>query len=191
MSDSLPHQECLILDACCVINLYASGYMQPILEAFPKSVAVAAYVYQVETMRVYSDSMACGLMQYEAINLDVFINNNYLQVIHPTEHEEDIILRLSSAALESGEAMTAAIAVHRMWSLGTDDKAAIAYLKQKVPELQVISTLDIIKLWVDTADPPFTHVRGVLDNIQRRARYQPHRQHPLYAWWKQYQIKCN
>lgn len=177
----------MILDACCVINLYASGCMQTLLTALPQSLAVASYVREVEALRVFTGSPGNRFGTYESIHIDSMIESNLLQVVTPTAEEEHIVLQLSSTPIDSGEAITAAIALRRQWLLGTDDKAAIALLTQKAPELPIVSTLDILKYWVDTTRPQCEAVEKILCNIQQRARYRPHQSHPLYFWWKQYQ----
>ena len=89
-------------------------------------------------------------------------------------------------ALDDGEAVSSAIAVLRQWSLGTDDRDVISFFMQNIPQLHLISTLDIVKYWADATAPQLTTIRIVLENIQNRACYQPHNKHHLYRWWKQH-----
>ena len=190
MSDFLFPHGGIILDACCVINLYASGYMKSVLESIPKQVAVTSYVCNVEAHRIYSGPVEDITKKTELINLQSFIDEQLLQVVFPeSEAEENTIVNFSSVAtLDSGEAITAAIAVHRQLSLGTDDKAAISFFKRNIPQLHVISTLDILKHWADTTDPQLGVISIMLENIQNRARYKPHYNHHLYAWWKHHRM---
>lgn len=188
MSDFPFPREGIILDACCVINLYASEYMKNILESISKQVAVAAYVRDAEAKRIYGGPVEDLTRETEAINLQPFIDDKLLQVVSlENEAEENMVVNFSSAArLGSGETISAAIAVLRQWSLGTDDKLAISFFIRKVPQLHLISTLDILKHWVDTTGPELTVIGRVLENIQNRASYEPHDKHHLYRWWKQH-----
>lgn len=176
----------VILDACCIINLYASGHMQTILESIPKQVAVAAYIRDVEALRIYSGPDEDVKKETELINLQPFVDSNLLQVVAlENEPEENTFVNFSAiAALDTGEVITAAIAVHRSWSLGTDDKSAISFFMRKVPQLHLISTPDILKHWVDTTHPQLAVVSIMLRNIRNRARYEPHHKHHLYRWWQ-------
>jgi hypothetical protein len=189
MSDfPFPH-EGIILDACCIINLYASGYMQSILMSIPKKVSVAAFVRDVEANKIYSGPDEDAMRETELINLQPFVEKKLLQMVSPeNEAEENTVVNFSSAAaIDSGEAITAAIAMHRQWSLATDDRVATAFFTRKVPKLHLISTLDILKYWADTTCPSLTAMKVTLKNIQNRARYRPHYKHHLYRWWE----RCN
>jgi len=188
MSDFLFPREGIILDACCVINLYASGYMKIILESIPKQVVITTYVREVEAKRIYSGPVEDLTGETEWINLQPFIDDKLLQAVSlENEAEENMVVNFSSAArLGNGETIAAAIAVLRQWSLGTDDKVAISFFMRKVPQLHLISTLDIVKHWVDTTGPGSSVICCVLENIQNRASYKPSDKHHLYEWWKQH-----
>ncbi|HLJ35892.1 MAG TPA: hypothetical protein VKU38_19700 [Ktedonobacteraceae bacterium] len=178
-------QDCVILDACCIINLYASGHMDSILRSITSSVTVAAYVRDEEAIRIYSGADE-QTKKYELIDLEPFIACNLLTIVSPeTETENNTFLNFA-ATLGGGEAITGAIALHRNWSIGSDDRKAIAFFARNVPHLQLISTLELIKHWVDTSDVPFSLVQEALYNMRTRARYAPIANHKLFGWWKRY-----
>src|SRR4051812_5551531 len=116
--------EGIILDPCCVINLYASGYMRNILESIPKQVAIAAYVLYEESNRIYTGPLDDPTRETEVINLQPLVDDNLLRVVSlENEAEENRVVQFSSVRrVDTGEAITAAIAVHRQWSLATDDR---------------------------------------------------------------------
>jgi len=181
----------IILDACCVINLYASGYMRNILESIPKQFAIAAYVRYNESNRIYSGPPNDPIKETELLNLQPLVDDELLQIVSPeNEAEENTVIDLSSSrAIDTGEAITAAIAMHRQWSLATDDRGAISFFIRNIPQLHLISTLDLLKHWVDTMYPQPSIVSAVLENIHNRARYKPHNTHCLYRWWEYYKSK--
>src|SRR6266496_1523030 len=185
MCDFPFRHEGIILDACCVINLYASGYMKSILVSIPTQILVTSFVHEVEANRIYSGPNDDITKETELINLQPFITGKFLHLVSPeNEEEENTVVNFSSAAaIDSGEAITAAIAMHRQWSLGTDDRTATAFFMRKVPKLHLVSTLDILKHWADTMCPPLTTIKIAMNNIQNRARYRPHYKHHLYEWW--------
>ena len=91
-----------------------------------------------------------------------------------------------AASVDDGEATTGAIATHRNWAIGSDDRRASSFFAKVAPHLQVVSTLELIKYWVDTNDLPTDVVCTALQNVRIRAKYQPHSKHSLYLWWRAY-----
>jgi predicted nucleic acid-binding protein len=179
-------QDCLILDASCVINLYASGQMGEILEALSRAVTVAAYVFEKEALWIY-DGPKEDVRQIKAqIDLHPFVEAGLLQVVD-LESETELEAHINLAAkLDLGEAITAAIAINRSWSVAIDDRKARAVLQREVAQIQLFYTLELVKYWVDTVSPSQQLISTILGNIQARAVYEPGRNHPLYSWWKRY-----
>jgi hypothetical protein len=179
--------DCIILDACCVINLNASGRMVEVLETIPKAVAVATYVRDVEALRIYGGPAGDPTSEYESIDLQPLVDRGLLQLVSPNSEAENISLVNFAAALgDDGEAITGAIALHRNWSIGSDDRKAINFFRREAPQLQLVTTPELIKHWVDTAAPPFNKVRSALQQVRLRARYEPSQRHLLYTWWQAY-----
>jgi len=188
MSDLLFPCDGVILDACVIINLYASGYMQSVLESIPKPTSIAAYVYEMEAQRIYTGPDDDVAKETELINLQSFVERKLLHVVSLEDGLEAAAAVSFSAAtrLDTGEAISAAIAVRRLWSLATDDKTAISFFTQKVPQLHLISTPELLKHWVDATHPHITVINLAVGNVRKRARYEPHHDHSLYGWWKAY-----
>ncbi len=184
MEELVFSQDCVILDACCIINLYASGVMGAILRSITSSIAVAAYVRDHETLTIACESPGNRLSQRESIDLQQFIDEGLLRVVSPETHEELVTVVNFAAHLDDGEAITGAIAFHRNWSIATDDGKALRFFRQYTPNVQVITTPELIKHWVDTYHPPQENVSAALRTIRIRARYEPHRTHTLYDWWQ-------
>jgi hypothetical protein len=103
-------QDCIILDACCIINLYASGQMGDILKSISKSVVVAAYVRDEEALRIFCGQAGNGTEEYERIDLQPFIDCGLLRVVTPETEAENITFVNFAATLDDGEAITGAIA---------------------------------------------------------------------------------
>jgi predicted nucleic acid-binding protein len=186
MRDVLFSCESVILDACVIINLYASGHMQSILESIPKPVSIAAYVHEMEAQKIYTGPDEDVTKETELINLQSFVDRKLLHVVHLDDGPEAVAAVDFSAAtrLDTGEAISAAIALHRCWSLATDDKTAISFFTRQVPQLHLISTPELLKHWIDATHPHIAVVNSVVGNIRKRARYEPHHDHSLYRWWK-------
>lgn len=184
MSKMIFHHDCIILDACCAINLYASNQMSDILETIPVNFAIARYVYEEETLEVYNGFEEKATQTKERINLKSLVVNGLLTVTPLDSENEKIEFTNFTSDIDDGEAMTGSIAKHRNWSIGTDDNAAISFFKKQTPQLQVITTPELIKAWVEIANPPPEVILSSIENIQRRAKYKPYPRHPLYEWWQ-------
>lgn len=177
---------CIILDACCILNLYASGQMDAMLKCLSRKVAVAAYVRDVEAQRILSLAQSNTAPQYEPIDLQPLIDSGLLIIVSPENEAENTTYTDFATALDDGEAITGAIAYHRNWIVGTDDRKATSYFAQHASHLKVISTPELMRHWVDTDNPAFDDICAALRMVRLRARYEPHRDHKLRDWWRQY-----
>lgn len=161
--------DCIILDACCAINLHASGHMENILKAIPGTVALATFVLDEEILRS---------------NLQSFVKRGLIRTVSLDSEAEEISFVNFAVELDDGEAVTGAIAMHRHWGVATDDRKAQRVFARSNPGLQLLSTPELLKHWADTHNPPLEVVREVLLNIQTQASYKPSTTHSLHAWWQ-------
>lgn len=171
----------VLLDACCVVNLYASRHLHDILRAVPAHVAVTQVVYERElvTLRGLEDEEA-GASPFETA-----IAEGLLRIVDfESEAETDTFVNNVAVLGDDGESATCAIAVHRRWAIATDDKRAISFARQEAPTLQVVSTLEVVKHWSERAGLDAAALREALTAIRVVGRYVPHRGHPLRAWWE-------
>lgn len=165
---ALPYSY-IILDACCAITLHESERMEAILRATRQHVALASYVHEVEIQRA---------------DLEPLVDTGTIVIVSPRSEAEENSYVNFAVELDDGEAVTGAIAVHRNWAIATDETKATTYFSRVAPQLQIASTPDLVKHWVENATPAQEVVREVLQNIEIRARYQPGPSHPLYGWWR-------
>lgn len=125
-------------------------------------------------------------LSLSAIDLDPLLSCGLLAITSPeSDNEKETFVNLTYT-MKDGDAITGAIAITRNFTIATDDRRAIAQLRQRAPDLAVISTLDILKHWVDTANPPLHDVQQTINNIRIYASYMPGQNHPLYTWWWQH-----
>lgn len=181
------HHDTLIVDASCLINLYASNQLANILQAIPKTVTVAAYVANREALFIQGEVNESGERTKEQIVLQPFIDAGLLHIVDLAEEDEtETFATFSALIVDRGEAVTGAIALHRNWAIIVDDKKARRLFQQHASRLQLVYTLELIKHWVDCEAPIAAMITTTLQNIRKRAIYTPHRQHPLYEWWHRY-----
>ena len=187
MASSLSFRhDALILDADCVINLYASGRMREVLSSIPCLVATSSYVREVEARRIYAGPDDDVTQRDEPIGLEPLIRGGILHIASLETDDEVASFVDYSVALGAGEATTGAIALHRAWAIATDDGKARRKFRRRAPQLQLISTPELVKHWVDTSEPERSVVSRALLSIQLRGGYQPYRAGTLSPWWRQY-----
>ncbi len=185
MKSPVSSRSCIILDACCVINLYATGRIHQILGSISETVAVAHYVKEKEILSVYDGPRGNERSVKKVIELDPLITDGSLIVISPSLEELNTYVNLAFE-IDDGEAYTGAIAIHREWALATDDKKTIHVINKILPEVPILSTLELVKHWTEITNAPPEIVSELLQDIKKKAIYEPHRSHQLYDWWKSY-----
>jgi hypothetical protein len=181
VAQTRPIQQILI-DACCLIDLLASGEMEPILRALghawylPDAVrAEAKFVRQDDPGRP-------GAFLNVPVDLTPHISSGLLSLCQPDNSEEQArFLHYATLFRSDGEAMCLALAQSRGWQVATDDRKAIRIAQQA--GLTVLSCPELVKSWADATRPDTPSVVRVLTNIQRLAKLGPTSTMPESAWW--------
>lgn len=167
-----------LLDACVVINLYASRRMAAVLETVPGVVAVADVV-AAESRYVRRGGLDEDAEEPEPIDLAPLLDAGQLSVLTATDDELDTYVDFL-ADLDDGEAMTLALAVHRRCAVVTDDRRVRRALGNRAP---LRSTLDLVRAWADGEAISAEVLRAVLTDLGERGTYRPGRGHPHRGWW--------
>lgn len=177
---SRPRVPITLLDACAVVNLYATHRMDQILEVVDGSFAVVDVVER-EAQYVFRGGKGEDAKERESIDLQPCVARGALTVIGATDEEELLTYINLTQELDDGEAMTAALAIHRGYTVVTDDrKAARVLARQTVP---LRTTLDLVRTWADHQAVSAEVLRVVLTDLRERGNYYPARSHPLRSWW--------
>jgi predicted nucleic acid-binding protein len=175
MSDS-------IIDACCLINFYAVERREHWLTQLglrwhiPRSVCSEALYLR--------DTDADGNRINQPIELQPLIDGNVLHLCHADEPREKQLYIELVTTLDDGEAMALALAACRGWILATDDRKARILAEEL--DVTVLTTPDVMKLWVDKTAPAQEHITNALRAIRDRAKFLPPHSSPLYSWWMQF-----
>jgi predicted nucleic acid-binding protein len=170
----------IILDACCVLNLCASGQFLAILKSLPAEIVITTVVKERELntlQRLQKEENDAVLEFEEAIQTELLKIVNF-----ESEAEEDSFVNYTFD-LDDGESATCAIAVHRKWAVATDDDKAIKFLQENFPHLQILSTLAIINHWSEVEKPDSSILSYVLNAIRIKGHYVPPKNYPLRTWW--------
>ena len=183
MSSLIFNHDHIILDACCVINLYASSYIESILSSIPIHVIVADYVKNEEVLNILAGPEEDVDSKKEPVDLQPLIDRGLIKVVSPDNETESEAFVYFASEIDDGEAITGAIAYHRNWAIATDDKKATDLFWREAPQNQIISTPELLKYWTDSNNPSTEEISMALQNIHLRARYFPDESHPLCDWW--------
>ncbi len=168
-----------IVDACCFINLYATGDMRGFLteSAWAWHIPSAALAESL-FIRVVSDK---DDDKREPIEPQPFIDESLLTLVDVScADETELYVRLAGD-LDDGEAMAMAIAKLRGWTLATDDRKA----KRLAVDLgvPVVSTPELVQQWAEAGRMPPDRVKTILLNIESRARFTPAQNARCHDWW--------
>ncbi len=169
-----------LLDACSVVGLFATRRMEEIVAAVPGPVAVVGIVAS-ESQYVFRGGGEADAREREPIDFQSMTGRGAFSIIaNGTEEELQTFIDLTKE-LQDGEAMTAALAIHRNCTVVTDDRKAERILTAH--GVQVRCTLDLIKTWVDREQLPLEEIRRIFIDLRLRASYEPGRNHPFRPWW--------
>ena len=173
----------VIIDACGVLNLYASGRFREILER-------AGYAWQLpravesesQTYRQPDPADPTQLIRVP-IDLTVAFQTGLIQRCDcQTDAEVKLYVELTARLGDDGESMGLALAKCRGWSILSDDKKA----RRIAAELGVptLSTIQVLQAWVQATSASVVEQAQVVQAIELYANYQPGRSHPAKSWWE-------
>ena len=171
----------LLLDACALINLYACGHIVEILSTSPDKFGMVTQV-QSEALFVRRGGDGPDARDRVPIDLSDVRSSGLLVLVLEADDDELTTFIDVTVQLGDGEAMTAAIAVHRGHTVVTDDRVALRVIDGRVP---TVASLDPIKQWVDRENVPQEIARQALFDLRQRGSYTPGMSHPLRSWWEE------
>lgn len=180
------HHPVLMLDACCLINLHASGRLAEIAQVLPTPVVVSEIVWEQEVPTLRQVDEVTGKPAEKAVADDIIriISFDIIRIISFDAAEAEAFVDFAAELGDDGEAATCSIAFRRGWAIATDDRAAVRFIRRESPQLQIVSSLDLIKHWADDEEQPVEAVREALIKVRDIGRYVPGRSHPLWNWWE-------
>lgn len=176
-----------LLDACCLLNMLASGHCESILGAslagFPNTYAVVENVVsEVRFLRRGGDGDDAEVR--EPIDLQPLFSAGHLLREQLESAEEKQLFMEFATQLDDGEAATCALSVQRGYDVMTDDKKARRLLAATHSKVRCIGTLEVMKAWSDGGQKDHLVIAKALRDIQERANFIPPRQSPLRSWWE-------
>ena len=184
-ADYLQHEH-YVLDASSVINLYASGHMFDIIRSLPAQFVVSNYVMDNEALHVLEAPDKDGLQECTPIDIRDMVSAGLLEIAENDSRSiaSTVIVLSNSGMRGMGESITGALALENGWGIVLDDKRATNKLKAHLPHIQVLTTLHVVKFWVQQQNISSHLLKQILCKIRLRGRHLIARGHPLYAWAK-------
>jgi predicted nucleic acid-binding protein len=172
----------VILDACGMINLYASGRFISILTALQREWYLPAAAERESQTYRQPDPADPEKLVLAQIDLSAAIDGGVLRRCDcESEQEIELYVELASRIGDDGESMGLAIAKCRGWSVLTDDKKARRIAKELgVP---VLATTEVVKQWAVATSPGTKELSQVLQAIERFSNYRPGRGAVDHEWW--------
>ncbi len=180
------NHECIILDACVLMNLYASRELKSILSSISESCAATFYVVNYEALTIlnYKSNKSVPKNE-EKIDLETIIAQGLLHLTNfESDQEKKSFLSFSSQRLDDGEAASMAIAKHRNWAFASDDKRATKIMRSFDQNIQIVSTPEILRHWQLVQNPNTLVMKNVIQEIEMRANFTLGRKNPDFIWWQ-------
>jgi len=176
--------EQYVLDASSVINLYGSGYMSDILRCTRVRFAVSKFVKEREALTVLEAPDNNGHQECIPIVLDNMVSAGLLKEINNDSLAvaSNVIILGNFGIRGMGEIISAALAMENGWGIVLDDKGATAKLESLLPQIQMLTTFDVVKLWAQHHSVGNAILREVLCNIRIRGNFHIANDHPLFTW---------
>jgi hypothetical protein len=171
-----------VIDACCLIDLIASGHIDAILRASGHSWGLPTAVQgEVQFIRQVDPADPNKLIAAPA-DLTPLVSAGALDLCGPNDQKElDLFTQYASVFRSDGEAMCLALAEARGWVIATDDRKAIRIAQQA--GLTVLSSPQLLKTWSNVAKPDPAIVVQSLRDIELFARFRPNPAMPECQWW--------
>ena len=173
----------LLLDASCLLNLCATDRLREIALALPFRLGVADYVIEHEALYVWRRDLVGTEERRVSVDLSLLVEEDLVRVMGLESEEEERTFVDLASQMDDGEAVTGAIALHRGYAVATDDRKARRVLAERAASISLVSTLELLKLWAESALVPERELRAALVAKRTGASYLPGERDPLYGWW--------
>ena len=174
---------CLLLDASCLLNLFATGRLREIAATVHYQIAVADYVLEKEALYTWRADPDEFHVRRESVNLSPLVQEGLVRVMRLEHPDEELTFVTLAASIDDGEAITGALAFHRECSVATDDRKARRVLGDWIPSMRMLSTLELLKLWDQDGSVSEAELQAAMMSMRSGASFIPGYRDPLYGWW--------
>lgn len=170
-----------VVDACCLISLYASGRLEAIVPACGGTFYVSQQV-QAEALSVRQpDPNDSSVLITVPIDVADAASRGIFRACRFESEGESAYFVEFATTVDDGEASCLAVAKSRGWALATDDRKAIRLASDA--GVLVITTPELGQRWADVAGPAEAELIDTIRCIERFAKFRPRRNSAHYEWW--------
>ncbi len=171
-----------VIDACCLIDLLASGHAEAILRAAGfRWHLPGAVESEVRYVRQHDPVKPSQIVRV-AVDLSGLVASGVLNRCDADdEQERERFIHYAAHFRSDGEALCLALAERRGWTVATDDRKAIRIAREA--GLAVVSCPKVVKAWADATQPAQAALKKVLEDIQVLAQFTPNPTMPARQWW--------
>jgi len=172
------------LDACCLLNLYASGRLVEVLKVQPFGCITSAKAAS-ECGYVWAGYDERGELVRESVDLGAATASGLLQIVSLSS-EADLDLFVEWAGrVDDGEAETIAVALScGAVVVATDDEKARREIAARAAALRLVDTPSMMKTWSEVKGIGAAELGEALLAIERRGRFRPSPKAALADWWQ-------
>lgn len=173
----------VLLDACCLINLIASGRMDEILRSVPCRFSTSRLVVAKEILSAARVPGANSPIERESPPQDWLESLDCLSILDLSSDDDFANFVGFAAELDDGEASVCALALSQAGAVATDDRKALRLLERKFPQVPRVQTPEIFYEWARFSKASEDEVGRVLRTVQVGARFHPRWDAPRFGWW--------
>jgi predicted nucleic acid-binding protein len=170
-----------IVDACSLINIYASRRLKQIISAVDGEFHISDQAKSECLTIRQPDPTDLSKLINVAIDLSETLSDGTLQLCHLDGEQEIGDYVAFAAEVDDGEASCLAIAKSRGWIVATDDQKATRIALDA--SIQIINTPELIQRWAAKTSASDAEITEALKNIERFASFRPRKTNPHHEWW--------
>jgi predicted nucleic acid-binding protein len=169
----------VLLDACCLINIFSGGRAAEILQSVPHTWYVCEAVSE-ETL--YVEVATAEQRERRQVEIQPLVSQGIIIQCAPSNEAEFAAVVHYAAHLDDGEAMCLALAKCRSWTVATDERKGRRIASED--GIPIINTPQLLRAWADKQLVSPQDVRAVVERITTLGRYRPGADAPEAAWWR-------
>jgi hypothetical protein len=183
MPSQVLKRQLLLLDACCLINLLATGCMEEILGILPFRFATSRLVATKEVLTIAREAEEGVPIEREVIPSSVLENAKNLTLLDLSTDQDLAAFVHFASDLDDGEASICALALTHGGGVATDDRKALRVLRRDAPQVLTVQTPELLHDWARLAELSPSELARILRSVEWRARFRPRSDAPKFEWW--------
>ncbi|WP_041450444.1 hypothetical protein [Anaeromyxobacter dehalogenans] len=170
-----------IIDACSLLNLFATRREQDLIRALQVRLVVAPGV-RVEAVYLDGPPNETGEPTRELIDISPLEANGLLRVVEIGDDAADAFVA-AAAELTDNDAATVALAATLRVPLVTDDGKERRVCNRLFPHVEVVSTLSLVRQATEALALDRETIRALLRDLRSRGSFEPPRTDANNGWF--------